>query len=219
MTIYERSGGYLVTLCILAFLAGACLQLETPHTFIEEEDIRARKKNLHQYYLELEEAIRLEKYQIKLLEHTLSTKITEGQAKANEIQARQAEFEDLKKDLANLTKEVEKLNTQLADQQKKRKGLEGNLKAEQDKTAGIQKSIALEAGRIGEARAGLSQYLSELEKIEKEIQRLQGEIPKKKKALESLKKEGAALDAELKKKKPEPKPETGAAAEKKSGGS
>lgn len=207
---------YLLPLSIMGMLFGACLQLETPHTFIEDEDIRVRKKNLHQYYLELEEAIRLEQYQIKLLEHTLSTMITTEKTRANEIKARQKELDLLNKDLANLAKDIEKNNTTLSDQQKKRKGLEGNLKAEQEKTAALEKSLTMEAGRIGEARARLSQHLGEIDKIEKEIRRLEGEIPNKKKALESLRKEGAALDSELEKKKP--KAEEGKAPEKKEGG-
>ena len=77
--------------CALALFVGVlslwgCLQLETPHTFKEDEEIRNRAKNLHKYYQDLEEEIRLEQYHIKLLQDTLDINLTREQALAEEIQ-------------------------------------------------------------------------------------------------------------------------------------
>jgi chromosome segregation ATPase len=179
----------LVGACAVLACAG-CHPLERQHTFKEDENIRIRAKNLHSYYLELEEAIQLEQYQIKLLQDTLNLKLTEEQTLADQIQQKGESIKLKNKDKANLDAEISGLETNLKALKDKRKSLEGELKAEQEQTGGIEKSIADESGRIGKMRSNLSGTLDQLDALEKEM-------AQKQQVLESLKKKGAEIDAVL----------------------
>ena len=64
---------------LIALLLTGCLQFETPHTFMEDEEVKIRAKNLSRYYQDLEEQIRREQYHIKLLEGTLHINLTSEQ--------------------------------------------------------------------------------------------------------------------------------------------
>ena len=193
-------GRVMIRVALLGFsslLLSSCLQLETPHTFREDEEIKIRAKNLHSYYQELEESIRLEQYHIKLLQATLNIKRTEEQTMAAQIEEKQKEIDLKSKDKGILDTEIQELEKSRKLQMEKRKGTEAALAAEKKKTADTEKSIGEEAGRIGRARVRMNQTLADMKKIEGEIATLEASIAAKKETVEKLKEGGAALDADL----------------------
>ena len=197
MIFFGRDAFPIILLGASSILLSSCLQLETPHTFKEDEEIKARAKNLHSYYQELEESIRLEEYHIKLLQGTLNIKRTEEQTMAAQIEEKQKEIDLKTKDKGILDTEIQELEKSRKTQMETRKGTEAALAAEKKKTADIQKSIGEEAGRIGRARVRLNQTLADMKKIEEEIAALEASIAAKRETIEKLKAGGTALDAEL----------------------
>lgn len=168
----------------VAILLSGCLQFETPHTFMEDEEVKIRAKNLSRYYQDLEEQIRREQYHIKLLEGTLHINLTSEQTLSEQVKKKQQRIGELTTDNNVLEGEIKSLENDLKGRQDKRKGLQGSLDAEKQKTAEIEKSIALESGRIGDARARLRRTADELKRLEEQA-RLQEEALKKKKETEA----------------------------------
>lgn len=197
MGVLETLFKLLLLLSAMGLLSSGCLQLETPHTFREDEEIRIRAKNLHRYYEELEEAIQLEQYQIKLLQDTLNINVTRGQALAEQIQNTEKEVDRMENDLKILAQEVESLEAKLNAQKEQRKINEGNLKAEQEETAAIQKSIELEAVRMARTRAELHGTTDELARIDASIEAVRTDLAEKQELLEALKQEGVKIEAGL----------------------
>lgn len=194
------SGRVTIPVALLGFsgvLLSSCLQLETPHTFREDEEIKIRAKNLHSYYEELEESIRLEQYHIKLLQATLNIKRTEEQTMAAQIEEKQKEINLKTKDKGILDTEIQELEKSRKLQMETRKGTEAALAAEKKKTADTEKSIGEEAGRIGRSRVRLNQTLAEMKTYEGDIAALEASVAAKKETLEKLRESGAALDADM----------------------
>ena len=197
MIFFGRVSTLIVLMGFSSLLLSSCLQLETPHTFREDEEIKIRAKNLHSYYQELEESIRLEQYHIKLLQDTLNIKRTEEQTIAAQIDEKQKEIDLKSKDKGILDTEIQELEKSRKLQMETRKGTEAALAAEKKKTADTEKSIGEEAGRIGRARVRLNQTLADMKTFEGDIAALEASVAAKKETLAKLRESGAALDADL----------------------
>lgn len=140
--------------CLLAGIGvflSSCLQLETPHSFSEQEETKMRAKNVHQYYKDLEEQIQRELHLIKLLQDTLNLHITSEQTLSKEVEKRGKIVEQKRSDLMALNNEVkaidqklQNLSTQLEEKKKKQQELEAALKAVQEKIAAQEQNQAEE---------------------------------------------------------------------------
>ena len=69
-----------ILLAAVVALGTGCLQLESPRTLAEEEDLRVRDKNTTQKREELEEKIRRELDHIRLLQNSLELTLTREEA-------------------------------------------------------------------------------------------------------------------------------------------
>ena len=176
------------------FLHPSCLQLESSHTFTEEEDVKARYKDLHRYYEDLQEAIRREQYHIKLLRDALDIKLTSEQALAEQIDKKQKDIEIKKKDLKALEDEIKSLDAQVKQQAGKRQSTQAALDAERKKTTDLEKSIRLEAARTERARLELVQTEEAGRKVEDALSSLKQKVAAKKKEVAELDALAAELD-------------------------
>jgi chromosome segregation ATPase len=167
----------------LAFGSVGCLQLESPKTLAEEEDLRVRDKNITQTREELDEKMRRELDHIRILESSLElTKtrekaLTEELKKVNDgVQTLENDKKALEKESAAKQQELAAVQAELDKRIARRKDLEESLTAEQNRIAATEEILEREAKRIEEVWLRISQASAELKGLEKEEERLDGEI-------------------------------------------
>ena len=134
---------------IPVLLATSCMQLETPYTFIEEEDVKARSKNLYRYYKDLEEEILLGMNQIRLLRQVLQMKIVEEKTLSEEIENKGNTVTQLKKDTDVLKNEITAQEKVLGSAREKRQKVEGTLQCGEGQDRGNREEYRPGGGAHG----------------------------------------------------------------------
>jgi chromosome segregation protein len=172
----------LITATLLIFAVG-CLQLESPKTLAEEEDLRVRDKNVTQSREELEEKMRRELDHIRILENSLELTRTREKALTEELNKANAGVQTLENDMKALEERLSGKNKELTDKQKeldqktaKRQELEESLAAELNRIAATEEILENESKRIEEVWLRISQASRELKTLEGEESRLAQEI-------------------------------------------
>ena len=182
VTVLHLQALIVLSAAVILFGTG-CLQLETPKTLAEEEDLRVRDKNVTQTREELEEKMRRELDHIRILQNSLELTrtrekaLTEELKKANEgVQILEKDKKTLEEESAGKQQEIARIQEQLDKQKAKRKELEESLAAEQNRIAATEEILERESKRIEDIWLRISQASAELKGLEKEEARLTDEI-------------------------------------------
>ena len=136
-------------IAVAAFLwAGSgCLQLESPRTLAEEEDLRVRDKNNTQTREMLEEKIRRELDHIRFLQKSLELTVTEEETTTKELGKVRETLATLNGDRDALEKEKVKKTEELKPIRAELVKLQAELEAAKAKNTETRNSIAAEQKR------------------------------------------------------------------------
>jgi chromosome segregation ATPase len=172
-----------VLLAVSLALGAGCLQLESPRTLAEEEDLRVRGMNTTQKREELEEKIRRELDHIRLLQNSLELTLTREEALHNELEKQKGILETTKKDKASVVADMEKMNGEVAQKQQeleqlktRAKELANSLTAERNRIAATEEILKRDSRRIEDVWLQISRSSAELEQLRAEESRLGREL-------------------------------------------